>query len=99
MIGIVLNEQENEAALATKQALTIAEEALPFLKSGSLSDQAEGIANLLYDRLKVAAISVTSQDEVLAFKGIGADHHQFGHKIITPLSKKALKQRNSNCLF
>lgn len=93
MIGIVLNEQENEAALATKQALTIAEEALPFLKSGSLSDQAEGIANLLYDRLKVAAISVTSQDEVLAFKGIGADHHQVGHKIITPLSKKALESK------
>src|SRR5699024_466602 len=80
MIGIVLNEQENEAALATRQALTIAEEALPFLKSGSLGDHAEGIANLLYDRLQVAAISVTSQDEVLAFNGIGDDHHQIGHK-------------------
>src|SRR5690625_5232212 len=33
MIGIVLKEQENEAALATRQALTIAEEALPFLKN------------------------------------------------------------------
>ncbi len=90
MIGIVLNEQENEAALATKQALTIAEEALPFLKSGSLSDHAEGIANLLYERSGVAAISVTSRDKVLAFKGIGDDHHQIGHKIITPLSKEAL---------
>lgn len=93
MIGIVLNEQENEAALATKQALTIAEEALPFLKSGSLSDHADGIANLLYERSGVAAISVTSQDEVLAFKGIGDDHHQIGHKIITPLSKEALETK------
>jgi len=93
MIGIVLNEQENEAALATKQALTIAEEALPFLKSGTLSHDAEGIANLLYDRLQVAAISVTSQDEVLAFKGIGANHHKPGHKIITPLSKEALETK------
>src|SRR5690625_4921013 len=91
MSKIVLNEQENEAALATRQALTIAEEALPFLKSGSLSDHAEGIANLLYERLQVAAISVTGKDTVLAFKGIGDDHHQIGQKIITPLSREALE--------
>src|SRR5699024_6405379 len=90
MIGIVLKEQENEAALATRQALTIAEEALPFLKSDSPKERAEGIANLLYDRLDVAAISVTYEDEVLAFNGIGADHHHLGQKVITPLSKEAL---------
>lgn len=91
MIKIVLQEQENEAAMATKQALTIAEEALPFLKRDLPSERADGIANLLYDRLNVAAISVTSYDEVLAFKGIGADHHHLGEKIITPLSKEALE--------
>lgn len=93
MIEIVLREQENEAALVTRQALTIAEEALPFLKIDSPRERAEGIANLLYDRLKVAAISVTSQDEVLAFKGVGADHHHPGEKIITPLSQMALAQK------
>lgn len=91
MIGIVLKEQENEAAIATRQALTIAEEALPFLKSDSPQERAEGIANLLYDRLEVAAISVTYEDEVLAFVGIGSDHHRLGQKIITPLSKAALE--------
>lgn len=93
MIGIVLKEQENEAALATRKALTIAEEALPFLKQESPEERAEGIANLLYDRLEVAAISVTSQDEVLAFKGIGSDHHKPGQKIMTPISKEALETK------
>lgn len=93
MIGIVLKEQENEAAIATRQALTIAEEALPFLQRKSPNERAEGIANLLYERLQVAAISVTSQDEVLAFRGIGDDHHQLGKKIITPLSKEALESK------
>lgn len=93
MIKIVLQEQENEAALATKQALTIAEEALPFLKRESPVERAEGIANLLYERLTVAAISVTNQDEVLAFKGIGSDHHHLGQKIMTPISKEALKSK------
>lgn len=93
MIGIVLREEENEAAIATRQALTIAEEALPFLKRESPKERAEGIANLLYERLQVAAISVTSKDEVLAFKGIGSDHHRLGQKIITPISKEALKSK------
>src|SRR5690606_30541515 len=46
MIGVVMKEQENEAAMATRQALTIAEEALPFLKKDSTTDVANGLANL-----------------------------------------------------
>ncbi|MGP4106409.1 LytS/YhcK type 5TM receptor domain-containing protein [Virgibacillus sp. L01] len=90
MISIVLREQENEAALATKQALTIAEEALPFLKKDSSHDMASGIANLLYDRLKLAAVSVTNEKEVLAHKGLAEDHHQVGDEIITALSHQAI---------
>ncbi|MEJ8776600.1 LytS/YhcK type 5TM receptor domain-containing protein [Pseudogracilibacillus sp. ICA-222130] len=85
MIGIVLAEQENEAAQATRQALTIAEEALPFLRMTSAKERAEGLASLLYDRLDIAAISVIVKDELLAFKGIGADHHTLG-----PVQKKGL---------
>lgn len=93
LIGIILREQENEAAIATKQALTIAEEALPFLKKESTTEMAEGIANLLYDRLDVAAVSITDDNYVLAHVGLGSDHHEPGYKIITPLSKKALEDK------
>lgn len=92
MIGVVLKEQENEAAFATKQALTIAEEALPLLKSGTLRDQADGLAHLLFERLHVAAISIMSQKEVLAFKGLGADYHN-GQLQLTPLLKNALETK------
>ena len=47
MIGIVLREQENEAALASKQALTIAKEALPFLKKDSPFDVAEWLSKFI----------------------------------------------------
>lgn len=90
MIGIVLKEQENEAALATRQALTIAEEALPFLRKQDQHQRAEGIATLLYERLDVAAVSVTNGKEILAHKGLGDDHHYPGGEIVTPLSKEAL---------
>ncbi len=93
MIGIVLREQENEAALASKQALTIAKEALPFLKKDSPFDVANGLANLLYSRLRLAAVSITDQKEVLAHKGLGDDHHHFGDLITARLAQKAINSK------
>ncbi|WP_337019888.1 LytS/YhcK type 5TM receptor domain-containing protein, partial [Oceanobacillus massiliensis] len=91
MIGIVLREQENEAALATKQALTIAEEALPYLKKDSNQEVATGLAHLLYDRLKLAAVSIADKQEVLAHIGLGDSHHQPGDKLSAPLALKSLQ--------
>lgn len=91
MIGIVLREQENEAALASKQALTIAKEALPFLKKDSPFEVANGLAHLLYSRLRLAAVSITDDKEVLAHKGLGEDHHQFGDPITAQLAQRAIK--------
>lgn len=99
MIGIVLKEQESEAALATKKALTIAEEALPFLKKDSSHEMASGIANLLYDRLKLAAVSVTDEKEVLAHKGLGDDHHRKGDRIITALSHLAMETKQMQVAY
>ncbi|TRM10961.1 sensor histidine kinase [Lentibacillus cibarius] len=90
MIGIALREQENEAALAAEKAFTIAEEALPFLKRDSSREMAEGIARLLYDRLELAAVSVTDEQEILAHIGMGDDHHQPADPIITPMSHEAI---------
>src|SRR5699024_1345950 len=98
MIGIVLREQENEAALATRKALTIAEEAIPFLKKDFNTDIAEGIANLLYDRLELAAVSVTNSREVLAHKGIG-DHHQAGDVIRSKLALEAIETKQMKVVY
>lgn len=93
MIGVVMKEQENEAALATRQALKIAEEALPFLKKDSTFDVADGLADLLYERLKLAAVSVTNKQEVLAHKGLGDKHHRKGDRVISPLALKAIESK------
>ncbi|WP_042356806.1 LytS/YhcK type 5TM receptor domain-containing protein [Bacillus rubiinfantis] len=90
MIGIVLKEQENEAALATRKALTIAEEALPFLKMNQQAEMAAGLAHLLKERLRLAAVSVTNKQEVLAHKGLGEDHHQPGQPVFQSLAAEAI---------
>ncbi|MCG5104936.1 LytS/YhcK type 5TM receptor domain-containing protein [Oceanobacillus alkalisoli] len=98
MIGIVLKEQENEAALATKQGLTIAEEAIPYLKQDGSEGMAQGIADLLYDRLDLAAVSVTNHNEVLAHKGIG-NHHQTEKRIRSKLAKEAIATKTMKVTY
>ncbi|WP_373896187.1 LytS/YhcK type 5TM receptor domain-containing protein [Virgibacillus sp. CBA3643] len=90
MIGIVLREQENEAAQAVRQALALAEEAIPYLKNESVAERANGIADLLYEQLKLAAVSVTTEKEIMAHRGLGGDHHLVGNPITTAVSKRVI---------
>lgn len=91
MIAAAINEQEREAALETRRALTIAEDALPYLRKESQLEMAQGIAELLYKRLKVAAVSVANREKVLAYVGLGDDHHRQGDKLQTNLSKEVIQ--------
>src|SRR5699024_11270691 len=75
IIASVLREQENEAAAATKRALAIVEDALPFIRKDTDKAIAEGLADLLYERLGLAAVSVANKTEILAYRGLASDHH------------------------
>lgn len=37
------------------------------------------VAQVLYDELNVAAVAITDTEKLLAFIGVGADHHLPGH--------------------
>lgn len=91
MIAAAINEQEREAASETKRALTIAEDALPYLKKESQIDMARGIAELLYKRLKVAAVSVSNCEKVLAYVGLGDDHHQTGDLLQDDVAEEVMR--------
>lgn len=91
MIRVALNEKEQEAALETKRALRIAEEALPHLRQGFHFYSAMQIAQLLRDELKIDAVSLTNKSQVLAHIGLGSDHHKQGQSIQTALSLQSLK--------
>ncbi|MDY0406426.1 LytS/YhcK type 5TM receptor domain-containing protein [Virgibacillus sp. 179-BFC.A HS] len=93
MIVIVLREQEDEAAKATKQAFSIAEEALPFIKEEDATEMATGLAKLLYDRLDIAAVAITNRKYVLAHVGIGAEHHRQGDVIAGTLTREVMAQK------
>ena len=65
-------------------------EALPHLRGGLRSRSAKLTARLLYERLHLDAAAVVSRDRILAFVGLGAEHHRAGSPNITTLTQRAL---------
>jgi two-component system, LytTR family, sensor histidine kinase LytS len=91
MIRVVVFEQEQTAAMETQRALKIAEKALPHLRKGWDMHTADKIAELLYFELRIAAVSVTDNRQVLAYIGAGADHHIKGQPLQARLARVALE--------
>lgn len=87
-----LVEEEQEAALETKKALSLAQQALPFLSLDNPWERGKKLAQLLYEALDVAAVSVTDESRVLAHIGDGEDHHVSGERLKTNLSKQAIEE-------
>src|SRR5579872_1570752 len=67
-------------------------EALPHLRGGLRTRSAKITARLLYEHLHLDAAAVVSRDRILAFVGLGSDHHVVGSPSITTLTQRALKK-------
>jgi two-component system, LytTR family, sensor histidine kinase LytS len=66
-------------------------EALPHLRGGLREESADFTARLLYEHLQLDATAVVSHDTILAFVGLGADHHLVGSPSLTALTHRAIE--------
>ncbi|PSV57368.1 sensor histidine kinase [Photobacterium sp. GB-3] len=76
---------EKYSAAFSRRALTIADRSVGILSTGFNSDNANKIARIIYEETKVGAVAITDQEKLLAFVGIGDDHH----KPNTPISSQS----------
>lgn len=76
---------EEYSATFSRRALNIAERSVGILVSGFNTDNAEKIARIVYEETNVGAVSITDHEKILAFVGIGDDHH----KPETPISSQS----------
>jgi len=76
---------EEYSATFSRRALNIAERSVGILASGFNSNNADKIARIIYEETNVGAVSITDDEKILAFVGIGADHH----KPNTPISSQS----------
>lgn len=84
---------EKYSATFSRRALTIAERSVGILSDGFNSVNAKKIARIVYEETNVGAVAITDREKILAFIGIGDDHH----KPDTPISSQCtLNSMNNN---
>lgn len=84
---------EKYSAAFSSKALKIAERSVGILSSGFNQQSTKEIAQIIYEETGVGAVSITDREKILAFIGIGDDHHLPG----TPISSALTKQAIENC--
>ncbi|MCG3766330.1 sensor histidine kinase [Vibrio cincinnatiensis] len=67
---------EEYSATFSRRALNIAERSVGILAAGFNPSNAEKIARIVYEQTNVGAVSITDREKILAFVGIGDDHHK-----------------------
>lgn len=81
---------EYSKALISHQILEIANETLPFLKTGLNSESASRVAQIIWKRTDAIAVAITDTETVLAFRGVGESHHESGKPIMTKATETTL---------
>ena len=85
LFASIVNDQrrsrEQHAAHYARLALEVGEKSIALLKSGLNTESAGQLVRILRETLPVSAVAVTDREQVLAFDGLGSDHHRAGSPV------------------
>lgn len=81
---------EKYSQLSAAKTLRIAESAVGITLEGLTTETAEQIARIVYEETGVGAVAMTDREKILAFVGIGADHHTPGAALMSEHSRRAI---------
>ncbi|MGI2033462.1 LytS/YhcK type 5TM receptor domain-containing protein [Rhizobium panacihumi] len=83
---------ETHSTIFSGKALKIAERAEGVLRNGFNAENSTKVARILYEEANVGAVAITDREKILAFIGIGADHHLPGRKITSAQTMEAIAE-------
>ncbi|SHJ30948.1 two-component system, LytT family, sensor kinase [Malonomonas rubra DSM 5091] len=78
-------------ALFSAKAFNIADRSLGILSKGFNAESAKQLAEIIYDETGVGAVSISDGKKILAYIGIGDDHHLPGLDIVSPQTLEAVR--------
>lgn len=90
IIQTTLHQEEQTKAVQTHDVLQLANQTMPYFRSGLNEESCEKAARTIQQFMKVDAVSITNQERILAHVGAASDHHIPSLEILTDLSKKVL---------
>jgi two-component system LytT family sensor kinase len=94
-ISIIRDRQElydRVGADSSARALRIAERTLAVMSKGFDATVAPELARIIHQETRVGAVAVTDAARVLAFVGVGAEHHQAGTAIASDWTRRAIAE-------
>lgn len=83
--------EKNYTAFSNK-ALQIAQRSVGIFSQGFNKSSCQKIADIIYQEIGVGAVSITDREKVLAFVGVGDDHHLCDTIISSAYTLKAIEQ-------
>ncbi len=89
----VLSEYERNNSASSNRALRMAGRMTKALQYGLNSRSADIICRIIRKETQISAVAMSSRDQLLAFNGIGAEHHQTHDKKLMALIKQVIQQK------
>jgi two-component system LytT family sensor kinase len=83
-------EQDRVAAASSARALEVAERSLGLMARGFVPEVAAELAGIVKQQTGVGAVTVTDTEKVLAWAGIGGDHHPPGTPIQSDYTRQSI---------
>ena len=99
IIKDIQTSRESHSADAAELSLEIASRTLPYLRQGLNETSAAKTACIIKELTGVDSVSITDTKNVLAFVGLGDDHHKVGQPILTQSTRKAIKEKRLVVLY
>ncbi len=78
-------------AIFSAKAFNIADRSLGILSKGFNAETAKQLAEIIYDETGVGAVSISDGKKILAYIGLGDDHHLTGLDIVSPQTQEAIR--------
>jgi len=83
---------EEYSAAFSRRALSIADRSVGILYHGFDQESADKIARIIYEETNVGAVAITDKTHILAFVGIGHEHHKSGMPISSGYTHDAINK-------
>ncbi|MGS0825849.1 LytS/YhcK type 5TM receptor domain-containing protein [Shewanella sp. 0m-8] len=80
------------SSVFSTQSLRIAERSVGILSTGFNEETSKQVAQIVKQETQVGAVAITDTDKLLAFIGIGDDHHIAGTPISSKMTQDAIEQ-------
>ncbi|MCL1139856.1 sensor histidine kinase [Shewanella pneumatophori] len=80
------------SSVFSTQSLRIAERSVGILSTGFTQEASKQVAQIVIEETKVGAVAITDTEKLLAFCGIGDNHHIAGTPISSKLTQDAIEQ-------